>query len=428
MFTMRCLLLLAGLLLASVAHGEAKVTVDVLDAAAAKPGFKFENVPAPSATDAGNVAKLSLVDGRRDRNSPGVATLTDGGTSNTPDDPASSFFFGGDGGRVLVDLGKELDIEQVNSYSWHPSDRAAQVYTLWGAAEGAKGLKLALADADPSESGWTKIAEVDSRDYADGKQGQTGVSIDGVGKYRYLLVDIQKSDETSSFGNTFFTEIDIVDGKEYPKAEPLRNVDSMVIDDKYEIFFDTTGAPELRGWVDEKLKPVVREWYPKIVDMLPSEGFDAPTKFTIFFRNDMDGVAYTQGVDVHCAGVWFSRNLDGEAKGAVVHELVHVVQQYRSRRNPGWLVEGLCDYIRWFLYEPADQRPTVNFGRDNYDGSYRITGSFLNYLVSQKGEEIIPKLNAIMREGKYNDDVWTELTGKTAAELWADFEESSKKS
>lgn len=423
---MRSLLCWTVLWLPSVAFGEAKVTIDVLDAASAKPGFPFANVPAPSATDVGNSAKLAIVDGRRDRNSPGIATLTDGATSQTPDAPSSSFFFGGDGGRVLMDLGKDTDIQQVNSYSWHPSDRSPQVYALWGAAEGATGLKLSLSDADPAQSGWTKIATVDTRDSADGKRGQTGVSIDGVGKFRYLLVDIQKSEESSPFGNTFFTEIDIIDGNEYPKAEPVHNVDSLVIDDKYEIFFDTTGAPDLRAWVDEELKPVVREWYPKIVDMLPSEGFDAPTKFTIYFRNDMDGVAYTLGVNVHCAGVWFSRNLDGEAKGAVVHELVHVVQQYRSRRNPGWLVEGLCDYIRWFLYEPADQRPRVNFARDNYDGSYRITGSFLHFVVSQKGEEIIPKLNAAMREGRYSDDIWKELTGKTAPKLWGEFEEASK--
>ena len=57
---------------------------------------------------------------------------------------------------------------------------------------------------------------------------------------------------------------------------------------------------------------------------------------------------------------WFRANLQGEAIGSVVHELVHVVQEYgRARRenpeatrSPGWLVEGLADYIRWFLYEP----------------------------------------------------------------------------
>ena len=74
-------------------------------------------------------------------------------------------------------------------------------------------------------------------------------------------------------------------------------------------------------------------------------------------------MAATGGTRVTCAAEWFRRNLEGEAKGAVVHELVHVVQQYgRARRNnpdatrpPGWLVEGIPDYIRWFLYEPQSR-------------------------------------------------------------------------
>ena len=77
----------------------------------------------------------------------------------------------------------------------------------------------------------------------------------------------------------------------------------------------------------------------------------------------MRGVAATRGTQVQCSADWFRRNLRGEAKGAVVHELVHVVQQYgRARttnpdavRPPGWLTEGIADYIRWYLYEPQSR-------------------------------------------------------------------------
>jgi hypothetical protein len=47
-------------------------------------------------------------------------------------------------------------------------------------------------------------------------------------------------------------------------------------------------------------------------------------------------------------------------KGCVVHELCHVLQNYRqvlrvnpqATLSPAWVTEGLADYIRWFLYEP----------------------------------------------------------------------------
>lgn len=415
-----------------VVQGEVEVTIEVRPVGEARPTFKFENLPAPSSSDAGNLARITLLDGTRDPNGQPLTALVDGELATQDDDPQKCFFFRGEGGRVMLDLGREIDIKQLNTYSWHTGARAAQVYTLWAAGDDARGGRLRRAGSnDPRRYGWTKVADIDTHNTDGGNAGQIGVSISGgngqaLGNYRYLLLDVEKSQPDHRFGNTFYTEIDVVDGNEYEQPDNEGQVDSIVINDKYEIYFDTTGAPELRGWVDEVLKPVCREWYPKIVEMLPSENFEAPTQFTIYFRNNMNGVAYTQGRDVHCAGVWFSRNLKGEAAGAVVHELCHVVQQYRSRRNPGWLVEGVCDYIRWFMYEPESQRPRVNFSRDNYDDSYRVTGAFLNYVVAEHGEEILPKLNAAMREGRYDADIWKELTGKTAPELWTAFGESQQ--
>lgn len=49
---------------------------------------------------------------------------------------------------------------------------------------------------------------------------------------------------------------------------------------------DTTETPDLTKWATEKLAPVVVAWYPKIVEMLPSDGFAAPQSFTITFTSD----------------------------------------------------------------------------------------------------------------------------------------------
>ncbi len=112
--------------------------------------------------------------------------------------------------------------------------------------------------------------------------------------------------------------------------------------------------------------------------------------------------------------------------GAVVHELVHVAQQYRGRRggarNPGWLVEGIPDYIRWFLYEPkpTGTRPR-NPDQASYTNSYRITAGFLNYVIHKHDKDLIVKLNAAMRQGKYSPDLWKECTGKTIDDLWKDY-------
>ena len=128
----------------------------------------------------------------------------------------------------------------------------------------------------------------------------------------------------------------------------------------------------------------MREWYPKIVGLLPSEGFEAPKNVSIVFSQNMRGVAATGGTRIRCAASWFRQNLKGEAIGSVVHELVHVAQQYGRARSgtssatPGWVVEGIADYIRWFKYEPQSQGARItkrNIARARYDASYRITAA-----------------------------------------------------
>jgi hypothetical protein len=184
----------------------------------------------------------------------------------------------------------------------------------------------------------------------------------------------------------------------------------------------------LREWAEHQLAPAVTNWYPKIVQMLPSEGFEAPHEVTITFSADMRGVAATGGNRIRCAAQWFEKNLQGEAKGAVIHELVHVVQDYgwgRKRnpdamRMPGWIVEGIADYIRWFKFEPTSKGAEItlrNLDRAKYDANYRITANFLNWAAQKYGDKLIVQLNAAAREGKYREDLWKEWTGKTVQEL-----------
>ncbi len=198
---------------------------------------------------------------------------------------------------------------------------------------------------------------------------------------------------------------------------------------KYEFTIDTSAAPDLTEWALKELAPVVLEWYPKIVKLLPSEGFDAPTNTIIRFREGMGRTpASAGGGRINCNIEWFRRNLKGEARGAVVHEMVHIVQQYgRARRTnpnatrtPGWLVEGIPDYIRWFLYEPEAKGAEItarNLARARYDANYRITGNFLNWVVGKYDPHIIRKLNTAAREGKYDEALWKEFTGKTVQDL-----------
>ena len=186
---------------------------------------------------------------------------------------------------------------------------------------------------------------------------------------------------------------------------------------KFEFTLDTSQSPDLKDWAD-KLRPEIEKWYPRIWRYLPSDGYAAPKKFTITFKK-MDGVAYTSGTDVVCAEAWFKAHPDDQ--GAVIHELVHVVQQYKHSGNPGWLVEGIADYIRWFKYEPPAKYPRPNPARAHYNDSYRTTAAFLEFVATNYEHEIAVQMSEAMREGRYKTELWTEYTGKAPEELWAEY-------
>ena len=438
----------------------AEVRTAVARAQGAGPAFKLDGVAAPSKSDAATGAKVTLVDGARDNNGGDVSVLIDGTVPANEDQPRANFFFaaGTDGGRIAIDLGKPIKIGQVNTYSWHSDTRGPQVYKLYASEGTAADFNAApKKGTDPESVGWKSVASVDTRAKENPAGGQHGASVSdsagALGTYRYLLLDISPTEKEDGFGNTFFSEIDVVaaEGAAEPVAAtefrdrggrgnrgggnrmvwetpgpgdpngPPPTVARTEAGD--EITFDYSEAPELKDWVETKLKPVCVQWYPMIVAMLPSDDYAAPKKFSIAFRKEYRGVAAAAGTRINCSIDWFSKNLDGEAVGAVVHEMVHVVQQYRRgpTRNPGWLVEGVADYIRWFLYEPESARPKPRPDRANYNDSYRTTGHFLNYLTAKYDKDIVKKLNAAMRHGKWSDDLWKELTGKTADELGAEW-------
>lgn len=204
-----------------------------------------------------------------------------------------------------------------------------------------------------------------------------------------------------------------------------------------EYVFDTTGAPELAEWTETKLKPVVEAWYPKLCEMLASPMFRAPrtVRFKFQENDQMQGTpAWTIGNEISINHQWIKDQLKNEALGCIVHEMVHVVQQYRwggRNRAPGWVQEGLADYIRWFIYEPEKHAANANFrdARTRYDNSYRVTANFLDWVERRHGDPKNPiyrRLNEVARDARYTDDFWKEATGKDLPALDAEWKSSSR--
>jgi hypothetical protein len=187
-----------------------------------------------------------------------------------------------------------------------------------------------------------------------------------------------------------------------------------------EFVVDVTDAPEMKEWA-EKAARVCERQYPMICDELMSDGFKPVTVIRMTMRANYNGVAEASGDRITGSVKYFKANPNDI--GAMVHETAHCVQLYRGRRNPGWLVEGVADYVRFFKYESTKPKP-LSPERAKFDGSYRTTAAFLAFVTEQHNPQIVRELNALMRAGQYRPEVWKELTGLTVEELGREWQKS----
>jgi hypothetical protein len=409
-------------------------------------GFTFEKVPAPARDDAATRATFKLLDGQADGNGGSLDVLHDGRVPGGADEPAANFFLkpGPEGGRLWVDLGGVIAVKEIATYSWHGGPRAPQVYRVYAADGKASGFKeLPGKGDDPLNCGWQSLATVDTRPKSGEPGGQYGVTISDpekavLGSWRYLLFELSSTNEKDRFAQTFFSELDVIDANAPAPTRIERIVKTFKsTDGRYTYTVDANIAPDLMEWAEKELVPVVREWYPKMAALLPSEGYQPPATVHLQFKDDMKGIpAYAAGDRISLNAPWFRQNLKGEAKGCVVHEMTHVVQNYwladrvrEAKRAPGWVTEGIPDYVRWFLYEPQSHGAVItarNVGQAKYSDSYRTSANFLDWVARTKDKDLIRKLNAAAREGRYHEEDWKTWTGLTLEELGAAWKKANE--
>lgn len=108
----------------------------------------------------------------------------------------------------------------------------------------------------------------------------------------------------------------------------------------------------------------------------------------------------------------------------VTHEAMHVVQNYGNSMGPGWLTEGIADYVR-FRYGVDNaganwSLPAFNASH-SYENSYRIAARFLVWIEKDTKPGMVRILNEELTSHTFTPDSWKKLTGKTLQELWADY-------
>ena len=145
-------------------------------------------------------------------------------------------------------------------------------------------------------------------------------------------------------------------------------------------------------------------------------------KMTFIIDPEYKGVAATGRGVARYSPKWLHDH--PEDIDVVTHEVMHVVQNYPRGAGPGWLTEGIADYVR---YKFGVNNEAGKWSMPDYDTShmytksYRITARFLAWLENNVRHTIVNELDASMRNKTYTPEIWKQLTGKTLDELWHDY-------
>ncbi|MEN6309850.1 MAG: glycoside hydrolase family 38 C-terminal domain-containing protein [Anaerohalosphaeraceae bacterium] len=122
------------------------------------------------------------------------------GGQNSDDTNQATYFDGGEA-RIVADLQKPVTITKVNTFSWHRSDRAPQMFSLWASSsDAAPEADLYAADG----SGWTLIARVETESLREGGVHVSSVTLPADRQYRYLMWVADREAQ-----GTFFNEMDV---------------------------------------------------------------------------------------------------------------------------------------------------------------------------------------------------------------------------
>ncbi len=184
----------------------------------------------------------------------------------------------------------------------------------------------------------------------------------------------------------------------------------------FKVILNYEEVPHLQKWGYDA-QELIRIWAPQIGKMLAMDTY--PREIHLTLVKSEEGIAFADSNSITVSSHWIEKH--PEDMGLIVHETVHVVQLYPAF-EPGWVTEGIADFIRWYKFEkkPLQWFPTGESVR-GFEAAYRVTAGFFVWIHNHKHSGFIKLLNAEMKAGNYQEDIFKKELGKTVEALWEEY-------
>ena len=179
---------------------------------------------------------------------------------------------------------------------------------------------------------------------------------------------------------------------------------------------------EDNSFTDEYKKRFINAYFEQYPKLIKKYNTNSPTAVTFIIDKKYDGVAATSNGIITYNPAWFEKK--PEDIDVITHELMHIVQDYGQNTVPGWITEGIADYVRsteginnekakWSL---PDVKP-----EHNYNNSYRITARFFTWIIQRYTLKFVKLLDETARRNEYTEATLKNITGKNIEELWKEY-------
>jgi Peptidase of plants and bacteria len=182
------------------------------------------------------------------------------------------------------------------------------------------------------------------------------------------------------------------------------------------------------------------EMYPQVCALLPDDGAKRPRQFDLIIqplKSRNTGEARPEAGRIYLNSDYLTNSPDGweHLDKVLVHEMTHLAEQYRSPRFLFWTHqepasvfwgEGIANYAFYKLIGTNGwDCPECNVRYPHYTSGYTCAGAFLLFLEARYGADLVPQLNAVLRQRSYTDGFFTQATGLSLDELWKEFQKTS---